>query len=354
MSATDAATIGRIEARELTRTFRRNGTTFDALARVSVNVEPGSLTALLGPSGCGKTTLLRCIAGFDVPDSGEVLVSGRRLVGPGVFVKPEHRRVGIVPQDGALFAHLTVAENVGFGVARPERARRVAECLEIVELSEFGDARPAELSGGQQQRVAVARALAPRPDVLLLDEPFSALDAGLRARVRADIAGVLRTAGISSLLVTHDQDEALSMADAIAVMFDGTVHQFGTPDELYRLPASLRVARFLGEINELPGDVTGDVVATALGSLPLNPWLGTSSVGPVRVAVRPEQLRISPTGSVSATVEHVAYYGHDGTFDLIVGDHVRLTARSSALLLPEVGSRVALDVIGPVLAYAVP
>jgi iron(III) transport system ATP-binding protein len=352
MTAADQPVAGRIEARELTRTFRRNGVMLQALAGASVTVEPGSLTALLGPSGCGKTTLLRCIAGFDVPDSGEVLVSGRRLVGPGVFVKPEHRRVGIVPQDGALFAHLNVAENVGFGVARSGRARRVAECLELVELGEYAEARPAELSGGQQQRVAVARALAPRPDVLLLDEPFSALDAGLRARVRADIAGLLRSAGISSLLVTHDQDEALSMADTVAVMFDGAVHQFGSPGELYRRPRSLRIARFLGEINELPGDASGAVVATALGTLPLDAAAGMSHIGTVTVAVRPEQLRVRLTGELTATVERVAYYGHDGTIDLVLADGTRLSARSTSSLLPEAGSLVGLDVAGPVLAYS--
>ncbi len=349
ISADDA---GLIEVKDLSRTFRRNGQAVRALVDATLRVEPGSLTALLGPSGCGKTTLLRCIAGFDVPDSGQVIVSGRRLVGPDTFVKPERRNVGIVPQDGALFPHLSVADNVGFGVARGIRARRVAECLELVELGEYGQARPAELSGGQQQRVAVARALAPRPDVLLLDEPFSALDAGLRARVRADIAAVLRSAGISSLLVTHDQDEALSIADAVAVMFDGCVHQMGTPAALYRRPHSLRVARFLGEINELPGRATPGSATCALGTLALDAVAQAPLAGSVTVAVRPEQIRVQDNATLKATVERVAYYGHDGTIDLRLADGTALHARSDSAGLPTVGDVVGIEVIGPVLAYA--
>src|SRR5918997_4797315 len=200
-----------------------------AVDGVSLRVENGDIVSLLGPSGSGKTTLLRIIAGFEVPDRGRVAIAGRPVVGPGVWVEPEQRRIGMVFQQGALFPHLSVERNVAFGAIRP---RRVAECLELVELSHRGAAYPHELSGGERQRVALARALAADPSVVLLDEPFAALDAGLRETLRLEVREILKAAGASALLVTHDQAEALSLADRVAVMRAGGIEQFGTPEEI--------------------------------------------------------------------------------------------------------------------------
>ena len=231
-----------------------------AVDDVSVSVAAGSIVSLLGPSGCGKTSLLRAIAGLERPAAGSISIGGRAVSGPGAWVKPEHRSVGMVFQDGALFPHLTVAQNVEFGLNaahiradRTERAARVAELLDLVDLAGLDERLPETLSGGQRQRVALARSLAPNPSVLLLDEPFSALDAGLRVHVRAEVARILREVGVTSIFVTHDQDEAFVLGDRVAVMRDGRVEQFGAPDELYRSPTSKWVARFVGEANFVPG-----------------------------------------------------------------------------------------------------
>jgi iron(III) transport system ATP-binding protein len=218
------------------------------LTGVDLDATPGSFLAILGPSGEGKTTLLRLIAGFEAPDAGTIEIDGEPVVGGGRSLPPERRRVGVVPQEGALFPHLTVAQNVGFGLRRRQgRAERVAECLSLVGLEGFENRRPHQLSGGQQQRVAVARALAPRPSVVLLDEPFSALDAGLRAKVRHDVRQALRIAGTTSLLVTHDQEEAFSMADAVAVLRGGRIAQTDDPVTVYTNPSDLAVATFVGQ-----------------------------------------------------------------------------------------------------------
>jgi iron(III) transport system ATP-binding protein len=229
----------------------------------SIAFARGSITAVLGPSGCGKTTLLRAIAGFLRPDGGTITVAGRVVAGPRVFVAPEQRRVGIVAQEGALFPTRTAAGNVAFGLrgrAAAERDRIVGEWLRRVGLAGFDHARPSELSGGQQQRVALARALAPEPSVVLLDEPFSSLDALLRERLREDVVAVLRDAATTAVLVTHDRDEAFATADRIAVMLDGRVVQIGTPSEVYHAPTSRAVAELVGEVCELVGGENGEVV----------------------------------------------------------------------------------------------
>ena len=217
----------------------------------------GRVVALLGPSGCGKTTLLRCIAGLERPDAGRVRLDGRDLSAPGAFVAPERRRIGMVFQDGALFPHLTVAGNVGYGLSREERrGNRVSEALELVDLAGFGDRLPASLSGGQAQRVALARALVTRPSVLLLDEPFSNLDTILRVQIRAEVQRLLADLGVTAVFVTHDQEEAFVVGDEVAVMLAGRVVQQAAPAELYRAPASRAVAGFLGDANLLPGVAT--------------------------------------------------------------------------------------------------
>ncbi|HWD10035.1 MAG TPA: ABC transporter ATP-binding protein, partial [Actinomycetota bacterium] len=244
------------------------------LAGLDLSVEAGLLTAVLGPSGSGKTTLLRVLAGFERADAGQLSIAGECVDGGGRWVAPEKRRVGYVPQEGCLFPHLSVAANIGFGLAkgpgRRDRNRRVGELLELIGLDGMGERRPHELSGGQQQRVALARALAPRPRIVLLDEPFASLDTGLRATLRDDVREVLRAEGTTTVLVTHDQDEALSIADVVAVMRHGRIVQAGSPRELYDAPADAEVATFLGMANLVPGIVEESYAATPLGALCLD------------------------------------------------------------------------------------
>jgi iron(III) transport system ATP-binding protein len=325
------------------------------LRGVDLAVPSGSFTAILGASGSGKTTLLRIVAGFERPDAGEVRL-GHEVVDDSDrrFVASEHRRIGYVPQEGALFPHLSVGRNVGFGLARDtSRRQRIDELLELVGLSGYRRRYPHQLSGGQQQRVALARALAIQPEMVLLDEPFSSLDAALRASVRSDVLGVLERAGTTSILVTHDQDEALSMADQVAVLREGVIAQVDTPAGLYGAPGDAELARFLGESNLLEGEVRDGVATTSLGRLSCS-WSGTGGGGRAQVLVRPEQIELGePTGRMDATVASYEYYGHDAVVrvrpelealpDLVV----RVTGGSPL----EPGSKVGLLVRGPVLAW---
>ncbi|MET9395356.1 ABC transporter ATP-binding protein [Streptomyces sp. NPDC006624] len=294
------------------------------LRGLDLTVPGGTLAAVLGPSGCGKTTLLRVVAGFLRADAGTVTLGGRTVVGPGVHLPPERRRIGIVPQEGALFPHLSVARNVAFGLTgldRGERRRRTQEMLDLVGLAGYGDRMPHELSGGQQQRIALARALAPSPALVLLDEPFNALDSALRAGVRADVRAALLATGATALLVTHDQQEALSTADLVAVVRQGRVAQCDTPQNLYRRPADPWVAGFVGDAVLLPGKVhDGDSAAsTPLGTVALAapPQGGSSGT----VVLRPEQLRLADPRTeeaVRGTVRDVLYYGHDAKVTVAV------------------------------------
>ncbi len=288
------------------------------LRGLHLDVPPGSLTAILGPSGSGKTTLLRVVAGFERSDRGQVAIGGRMVEDTTRSLPPEQRGIGYVPQEGSLFPHLTVAANVGFGLARPDRrrnARRVEELLEMVGLAGMGDRYPHELSGGQQQRVALARALAVGPALVLLDEPFSSLDAGLRSSVRSDVQDVLRVGEITAVLVTHDQDEALSVADQVAVIRDGAIGQCGTPQELYDHPVDPDMARFLGDANLVAATVEGDRVLTPFGPLQLRiDPKAPASAGPAVALVRPEQLILSTEVSgagLRASVARTQFHGHD-------------------------------------------
>jgi iron(III) transport system ATP-binding protein len=331
------------------------------LSGVDLEVPSGSFTAILGPSGSGKTTLLRIIAGFERPDAGEVRL-GKRVVDDADhrFVPCERRRIGYVPQEGSLFPHLNVGRNVAFGLAREDRhGTRVGELLELVGLSGMARRYPHQLSGGQQQRVALARALAPDPDIVLLDEPFSSLDASLRASVRADVHDVLRLSGATSVLVTHDQDEALSMADQVAILRGGVIAQINTPSSLYRLPRDAELAQFLGEANLIEGTAGGATVLTALGQLEMTPRPGGDTAGPVdgrvRVMVRPEQLILDEVGArgVPSVVRSYEYFGHDavvrvqpeiaGLTELVV----RITGAEP--LVP--GTRVSVSVHGAVVVW---
>jgi iron(III) transport system ATP-binding protein len=323
-----------------------------AVDGASLEVARGELVALLGPSGSGKTTLLRLVAGFERPEGGVVRIGGRAVAGDGTWVEPEQRRIGMVFQHGALFPHLTIAGNVGFGAASEERAR---ESLALVGLAHRAKSYPHELSGGERQRVALARALAADPEVVLLDEPFAALDAGLREQLRDDVAAILREAGTSALLVTHDQAEALSLADRIAVLRGGRIEQAGTPEEVYERPRSRWVAEFLGDADLLPGVADGNgVVECELGRFPVSAELS----GAVDVVVRPESIAIghgagSGRGADSeARVVDRAFFGHDQLVHLELPSGLRLRSRRLGFPAWHPGDRVSVWVDGPVSALA--
>ena len=329
------------------------------LRGVSLAVAPGSLTAILGASGAGKTTLLRVIAGFEAADAGTIelgglLVDGGQLRGR---VPPERRHVGFVPQDGALFPHLTVHGNVAFGLPRSaRRGSSVDELLELVGLSAFAGRYPHELSGGQQQRVAIARALAPRPRLVLLDEPFASLDASLRAAVRADVLAALRAVGTTAVLVTHDQDEALSVADYVAVLRDGVITQAGPPREVYSVPADPWTAGFLGTANLLSGVRDKRGVRTVLGWHELrDDGHLPDGAGEVTVLIRPEQIALTPlspaAGGMTGKVTEARYHGHDTLVSVDVAEAGMLQVRALGAGMPAPGDEVSLSVSGPVTAW---
>ena len=324
------------------------------LTDVDLEVPSGTLTAILGASGSGKTTLLRVVVGFVAPDHGTIAVGDDVLADERRHVAPERRAIGYVPQEGALFPHLTVGENIGFGLARAERQHgaRVAETLELVGLDEsYAPRRPHELSGGEQRRVALARALAPRPRLVLLDEPFSGLDAQLRGETREAVRGALAELETTAVLVTHDQAEALSLGREVAVLRDGRLVQRSDPATLYRTPVDLDVARFVGDAVVVTGRADGAAVVCALGNLVL---AEPGARGAVDVMIRPEQIRMARDGDgARATVAAHTYLGPDTVVRLTLADapHAAVTARTFDHAVPAVGERVVLTVTGPVVAY---
>ena len=302
----------------------------EVLRGLDLTVGQGEILCLLGPSGCGKTTLLRLAAGLEPLQHGRITLGGAVIAEPGREVPPEGRGIGYVFQDYALFPHLSVADNVAFGlrrVPRGERKWRIMDALARVGLEAYATAWPYMLSGGQQQRVALARALAPRPAVLLLDEAFASLDARLREQVRDDTLHVLQGAGIATLIVTHDAEEAMFMGDRIALMNAGRIEQLGTPADLYLDPASRFVATFLGEVNRLPGRLRGGRAETAIGPVALGNRVGLlgGEGAAVEVLLRPEGLRVGPTDTVGATpaeVEACRLLGATTLVHLAVADGV--------------------------------
>ena len=358
-----------------------------ALDGVDFRVDPGEFFTLVGPSGCGKTTTLRCLAGFEEPTGGDVAIGGESMAG----VPPEARGVGVVFQNYALFPHMSVGENVAYGLrftdppAGTTRAERVAELLELVDLAGFADRDPDTLSGGQQQRVALARALAPEPRLLLLDEPMSALDARLRERLRVQVREIQREVGLTTVYVTHDQEEALSVSDRVAVVNDGRIEQVGAPRTLYDAPATRFVAEFLGDNNVVSGAVTnagggdGDVDGSErrlgpagdgatladldgpslrvdggdAGALPLPVEAGGDARAGDRlvVCVRPERIRVrrgdrrvgDGRAALPATVEHTEFLG-DATRLRCDWNGVGVTARTDGERSFDVGERVTLGV----------
>jgi iron(III) transport system ATP-binding protein len=301
--------------------LRYRGQTKPAVDGVSFSMERGEIFALLGPSGSGKTSTLRVIAGFERAERGRIELDGRVIEGAGAFVPPERRNVGFVFQEFALFPHLTVMENVTFGlrgITRDEKAARAMQILERAQLAEHAGRYPRQLSGGQQQRVALARAMAPRPHVVLMDEPFGSLDPDLREDARQKIRAVFRGHEMSSVFVTHDQNEALGFADRIGVMRDGRIDQIGTPEELYRQPRTRFVAAFIGGANILTGFGRGDCVQTPIGRVPVD----RHSEGDVTVAIRPEHLELaaSVSGEPAGRVVSRVYHGHDLTIRVAFAD----------------------------------
>lgn len=309
--------------------------------RLSFSLEGGEVFALLGPSGCGKTTTLRLIAGFETPDEGQIILDGRSLT----RLPPEQRGIGFVFQDYALFPHLSVLQNVRFGLKGPQRDERALEVLQMVGLTVFKDRKPHQLSGGQQQRVALARAIAPRPALILLDEPFSSLDAGLRQATRDEVRNLLKSQQIAAILVTHDQEEALSFCDRLAVMRAGQIEQVGTPEEVYSKPITAFSAQFLGRTNLIPGEARGREAITSLGSLPLL----QSATGPVLLSLRPESLRLC-TGDKGQVIER-AFKGHDLTFQVVVaGKEYTVQEQPGCPYRP--GDRVSLEVVAPAVVVS--
>jgi iron(III) transport system ATP-binding protein len=342
---------------DITGLAKSFGTT-PVLRNVSFNVPAGSLTAILGASGSGKTTLLRLIAGFEAPDAGDISLAGALLARGPNMQPPERRAIGYVAQEGALFPHLNVADNITFGLSRTERRtrHRVAELLRLLDLpASYADRAPQELSGGQQQRVALARALAPNPKLVLLDEPFSALDAGLRIETRQAVAAALRAASTTAILVTHDQEEAFSMGAEVGVLQAGSLAQISAPERLYRQPASAGLAAFLGDTVFLPGIATAGRVDCALGALAL---ADPTVQGAVQVMVRPEQIKVfaqARDGSVAARVRDATFYGHDAMVRFAVhtgSAESHVTARLFSHSLPQPGDKVWLRVEGDVAAFA--
>jgi len=322
-----------------------------AVNDLSFSVGPGEVVCLLGPSGCGKTTALRIAAGLEVPSGGTVHIAGRLVSGDGVQVPPESRRVGLVFQDYALFPHMSVFDNVAFGLAKDQhRKDRTMDVLDLVGMAEYAKTFPHTLSGGQQQRVALARALAPEPALVMMDEPFSGLDARLRDQVRDNTLHALKRSNTAALMVTHDAEEAMYLSDRIIVMRDGRLVQEGSPVDLYQRPVDPFVAAFFGDVNTVPGEVENHSVDTPIGQFPAE---NLAEGAPVEIVVRPEALTLSPAADQSmgpgfAKVLASRMLGRTSLVHLCTckttGEELHLHARVPGSFLPGEGDIMAIEV----------
>jgi spermidine/putrescine transport system ATP-binding protein len=360
---TEAETAGRaeIETRDLTKVFGQGKAAFRALDGVTLTIEKGEFFTLLGPSGCGKTTLLRLIAGFEQPTAGELSIDGTSVAGQG----PNQRPVNTVFQNYALFPHMTVAANIGFGLKMLGKPRSEIEAtteamLRLVKMEAMADRKPAAISGGQQQRVALARALAPRPRVLLLDEPLSALDLKLRKEMQGELKRLQLETGITFVFVTHDQEEALTMSDRIAVMSEGRILQLGSPTDIYNHPAERFVADFIGDTNFLEAEVTERNGRSAMVRLPggavrrasLPDGLAPAAGERVTIVIRPEHASLAPgsieAGDLEGTVENAVFFGTDTHIHLRLPGDTSFTLRrqntGAAASPPEPGRTVRIRV----------
>jgi iron(III) transport system ATP-binding protein len=338
--------VSAVEIRNVSKSY--DGTA--VLNDFTLTVADTFITAILGPSGSGKTTLLRLIAGFDRPDAGTIMLGDQLVDDARTHVRPERRGIGYVPQEGALFPHLNAIRNIGFGLDRGDRDR-AADLLGLVGLVGLGHRYPHELSGGQQQRVALARALAIRPRLVLLDEPFSSLDASLRVSMRRDIARVLAETRTPSIIVTHDQDEALSLANQVVILDEGHALAHGSPADLYRTPISAAAARYLGDANLLTAVVDAGVARCALGVVHVAADVPN---GLATILVRPEQVRVSVAtteGAVPATIGNIDYHGHDSLAELTLDDATMLTVRLTDNDGIAEGDRVYVQAIGDMVAW---
>ena len=323
-----------------------------AVNQVTFALNQGNILALLGPSGCGKTTLLRIIAGFERAQAGTLEVNGHSVAGPHTWVEPEQRCVGMVFQDCALFPHLSVAENVKFGLTRTgsrgkrQATTRVAEVLKLVGLQGMERRYPHELSGGQQQRIALARALAPQPNLVLLDEPLSSLDVQVRLHLRQELRTILKAAGTSAVFVTHDQEEALVIADRVAVMRDGCIEQLGTPEEIYRQPASQFVAEFVTQANFLPAHRQGDYWQTEVGAFKGDPHpdLNSTQAHTGILMIRQEDLNLHPDERAATVIRDRQFLGREYRYCLQTSSGQELHARTTCLTNLPIGTAVQLSV----------